>query len=84
MPALLGQTRIAGTAMTIVRFEPGEEAPGDARYLLVGHYGEPSGLVVRCDAGEPLPQPPPELRAALKGPYCYVRDEEELETWLAA
>lgn len=70
--------------MVIVRFDPGEEAPGDARYLLVGHYGEPSGLAVRCAVGEPLPQPPAELRGELEGPYCYVREEEELATWLAA
>jgi hypothetical protein len=45
--------------MTIVRYEKGTQVPRDARYSLVGHYGEPTGFVVWCSSGESLPPPPP-------------------------
>ena len=52
-----------GKIMTIVRFEVGAEAPRDARYALVGHFGESMGLAVWCPAGESLPSPPGDLEA---------------------
>jgi hypothetical protein len=41
--------------MPIVRHERGATAPRDARYALVGHYGESAGFTVWCEAGEALP-----------------------------
>lgn len=56
--------------MPIVRFERGAKAPRDARYALVGHYGEPAGFTVWCEAGEALPSQEGELGAA--PPLWYV------------
>lgn len=67
--------------MTIVRFEPGTAAPRDARYSLVGHYGEPTGFVVWCPAGESLPPPPERLQAPL---LWYVEMAEVAVTPIAA
>ncbi len=44
--------------MAIVRFEPGARAPSDGAFTLVGHFGEPTGFVCECKAGEELPPTP--------------------------
>jgi hypothetical protein len=41
--------------MAILRFEPGANAPHDGVFALVGHYGEPTGFVCECRAGDNLP-----------------------------
>lgn len=56
--------------MPIVRYERGAEAPRDARYALVGHYGEPAGFTVWCEADEALPSHGEEVNVA--PPLWYV------------
>lgn len=41
--------------MPVLRLSPGEAAPWEGTYALVGHYGEPLGFALRRNAGEPLP-----------------------------
>jgi hypothetical protein len=49
---------------------------------LVGHYGEPTGVLVWCRAGESLPPPPEGLKA---GPLLwYVEVVEVAVTLIAA
>jgi len=56
--------------MPIVRYERGAKAPRNARYALVGHYGESAGLTIRCEAGEALPSHEGEANVA--PPLWYV------------
>jgi len=41
--------------MVIVRHEPGGVAPLDGTYALVGHYGEPTNVLIWRRKGEQLP-----------------------------
>lgn len=41
--------------MVIVRYEPGDIAPLDGAYALVGHYGEATDVLIWRRKGEPLP-----------------------------
>jgi hypothetical protein len=41
--------------MVIVRHEPGDVAPVDGAYVLVGHYGETTNVLIWCRKGERLP-----------------------------
>lgn len=41
--------------MVVVRHEAGEEVRADGIYVLVGHYGEASGVAVWRRKGERLP-----------------------------
>jgi hypothetical protein len=59
--------------MVIVRFEPGAEAPADEQFCLVGHYGEASGIMVDCAAGERIPVPRVTVQSRLERPLAYVR-----------
>lgn len=56
--------------MPIVRYERGARVPRDARYALVGHFGEPAGFTVWCEAGEALPSH--EEEASVSPPLWYV------------
>jgi hypothetical protein len=79
------QTQGEWKKMVIVRFEPGDSAPRSGHYLLVGHYGESSDIVVCCGVGDVLPLPlPPEVRGEVATPHSYVLGEEEVRTRLAA
>jgi hypothetical protein len=44
--------------VTILRYKPGTAALRDGWFSLVGHYGEPTGIMAWCRAGELLPPPP--------------------------
>jgi hypothetical protein len=68
--------------MTIVRYQTGTRSPRDARYALVGHYGEPAGFAVWCPAGESLPSPPEVLQVS--PPLWYVEVAETALTLIAA
>jgi hypothetical protein len=68
--------------MTIARYEAGTRAPRDARYALVGHYGEPTRLVTWCQTGESLPPPPEGLQAGR--PLWYVEVADAAVTLIAA
>jgi hypothetical protein len=68
--------------MIIVRHQAGSTAPRDARYALVGHYGEPTGLAVWLRSGMPFPPPPDEVR--LDPPLWYVEMTEAAVTQIAA
>lgn len=41
--------------MVVVRHYPGDEAPWDGWYVLVGHFGEETSLMSFRKAGEQLP-----------------------------
>jgi hypothetical protein len=56
--------------MAILRHAPGERAPSDGTYILVGHYGEPTDFAAWFDKGDRLP--PVTVSAAI-GPLWYVR-----------
>jgi hypothetical protein len=68
--------------MTIVRCTPGTPAPWTARYASVGHFGEPSGFTVWCEAGELLP--PPREDGQVCAPAWYVEVAEVVVTLIAA
>lgn len=68
--------------MVIVRHERGAIAPRDARYALVGHYGEPTGFIVACHAGEVLPLQNGEEKVV--SPLWYVEVAEVAVEVLAA
>ena len=59
--------------MVIVRHYPGDVAPHQGTYALVGHFGERTDVVVQRNAGERLP-----LMAgpAEHGPFWFVLVEE--------
>lgn len=59
--------------MVILRHSPGENAPWDGLYVLVGHYGESTDLAVWCDKGERLPRI---VTTADIGPLWFVRQDE--------
>jgi hypothetical protein len=68
--------------MAIWRHEPGVRAPGDGMYALVGHYGEPTGFAVWCNAGDQLP-----LSAVAEDvatPLWFVQVGEEVSVRLVA
>jgi hypothetical protein len=56
--------------MAIVRHPPGDRAPSDGTYVLVGHYGEMTDFAVWCDKGDRFPLV---TVAADIGPLWYVR-----------
>jgi hypothetical protein len=58
--------------MPIVRFEAGERVPARGSYALLKEWGEPAGVIVRLEKGEPLPSVP----ADTEPPVWYVRVEE--------
>jgi hypothetical protein len=68
--------------MVIVRFEPGALAPCDGRFALVGHFGEPTGFVCECKAGEDLPSKPVDNQ--LGGLLWYVEQPRKSAVRLAA
>jgi hypothetical protein len=68
--------------MVIVRHERGAQAPRDARYALVGHFGEPTGFAVCCNAGEALPLESGDDEVVT--PLWYVEVGEEASELLAA
>ena len=41
--------------MPILRHAPGEIVSIAGTYALVGHYGEPTNITVRCEIGDRLP-----------------------------
>lgn len=41
--------------MVIVRYEPEAIVSFDGTYALVGHYGEPTSVLIWCRKGERLP-----------------------------
>jgi hypothetical protein len=57
----------------ILRHKPGDRAPAEGTYALVGHYGEATNFAVRCLPGERLPVV---TIAADFGPLWYVRVDE--------
>lgn len=68
--------------MVIVRHERGAIAPRDARYALVGHFGEPTGFIVACRAGEALPLQ--DGKEEVSRPLWYVEVAEVTVEALAA
>ena len=67
--------------MVILRHAPGERVPIAGRYVLVGHYGEPTDVSIRCEAEERLPTI---AVASNLGPFWFVRVEEADEGSRAA
>jgi hypothetical protein len=57
--------------MVIFRRYPGDLAPWQGHYALVGHYGESTGLIVYCEAGQQLPSVVNVPDADL-GPFWFV------------
>lgn len=68
--------------MTIVRYERGTPAPRDAQYAVVGHYGEPTGVIVWRGFGEALPSPEADGKVAT--PLWFVELEEAVSELAAA
>lgn len=67
--------------MTVLRFAPGDEAPGAAMFALVGQFGEPTGVAIWREQGEKLPH----LTVAEDiGPFWFVQIGEELPLSRAA
>ena len=53
----------------ILRLSPGEVAPWEGTYTLVGHYGEATGIAVWVGQGTRLPLV---IAAEVEGPLWYV------------
>jgi hypothetical protein len=68
--------------MVIIRFEPGRRAPVAGVFVLVGHWGEPTGFTYECQAGDRLPRAVLEVPAG--GALWYVLREEAPELRMAA
>jgi hypothetical protein len=66
---------------TILRFAPGESAPSDDMYALVGHFGESIGVAIWCDKGKKLPLA---VVAEGKGPIWYCQVGAEITSRAAA
>jgi hypothetical protein len=66
--------------MPIVRFEARARVPAGGSYALLKEWGEPAGVIVRLERGEPLPSVP----ADTEPPVWFVRMEEPGEDPYAA
>jgi hypothetical protein len=67
--------------MPVVRWTPGDTAPWQGVYALVGHYGEPTDFAVLCGAGERLPVV---VLTADYGPFWFVHVGEANQAAAAA
>jgi hypothetical protein len=67
--------------MPIVRLYPGDIAPHKGVYVLVGHFGENTDLVITREAGERLPDV---TLASELGPFWFVHVSEAHEATAAA
>lgn len=68
--------------MTIIRYQAGDEVPADGMYVLVGHYGEASGIAVWRRKGERLPLTV--VSEPLASPLWFVRIAQEATVRTAA
>jgi hypothetical protein len=59
--------------MAIYRHPPGTSAPWAGPYVLVGHFGESTGITVDCNQGDQLPLTPATDGI---GPLWYVYNAE--------
>lgn len=67
--------------MTILRYAPGGTPPSAGMFVLVGHFGEATGVSVWRNKGEKLPL----ITVAEDiGPFWYVQVGNEVPSRLAA
>jgi len=70
--------------MVIVRYEPGGLVPADGRYVLVGHYGEPTDVTIQCRRGERFPAAPGSDEVIAPVSFVRLFAEQEIRTSIAA
>ena len=67
--------------MTILRYAPGDTTPSAGMFVLVGHFGEATGVSVWRDKDEKLPFI---TVAEDTGPFWFVRIGDEVPSRRAA